>query len=201
MKVFFSGPYLFVGICTVVNAIITSQDETLVLSFCLTVNAVSRGFYDYILLLRISCISFSAIAYVLIIARLNKQFARMAKIQVGRRESHQFDSIRRSTVTVGLSTANAVVFLLIPDIIKYIGIYDYSKTYVTILFSLSMTNVILNALIFSYRHMEILTSLKQILCSLLRYGPLKIKHKNGDITCKVVPMSSRKAHTITHTAA
>ncbi|EYC38856.1 hypothetical protein Y032_0690g1562 [Ancylostoma ceylanicum] len=163
-----AGPYLYVAICTVINAVITLQDDTPVSSFCLTVTAVSPTFYYYMLLLRISCVFISALIYVVIIAHLYKHFARIEKMQASSRESSQFRSIRRSTITIGLSTVNAVLFLLLPDVIKYIGVFDYSRSNVTTLYSLSMTNVVLNAFIFAYRHKEIMENFKHLMCTLLR---------------------------------
>ncbi|KAK6752057.1 hypothetical protein RB195_003466 [Necator americanus] len=79
----------------------------------------------------------------------------------------QIGSLRRSTITVGLSTVNAVIFLLIPDIIKYLAIYNDSLTHIIILYSLSMTNVDLNALIFGFRHREIATSMRRFFCTIV----------------------------------
>ncbi|RCN35194.1 hypothetical protein ANCCAN_18949 [Ancylostoma caninum] len=208
------GPYLFVGTCTTINAMITLQDNTPVSSLCFTGDAVSSAFYCYMLLLRIGCVTISALLYVVIAAQLKKHFARIEKTQVASRESSQFGSIRRSTITIGLSTVNAVLFLLLPDIIKYMGIFNYSRSYITTLYSLSMTNVslaksniklqafnyssselslmtsklqvVLNAFIFAYRHKEIMESFKQFICILLRRGRTK-DTKTSDIVCRVVP--------------
>ncbi|KAL6737631.1 hypothetical protein Aduo_011258 [Ancylostoma duodenale] len=185
-----TGPYLFVAVCTIINVIITMQDDTPVSSFCFTGDAVSPAFYCYMLLLRIGCVTISALTYIVIAVHMKKHFARIEKTQVASRESSQFRSIRRSTITVGLSTVNAVLFLLLPDIIKYMGIFNYSRSYVTTLYSLSMTNVVLNAFIFAYRHKEIMGSFKHFICILL----LRVRtedSKTSDVVCKVV--SSRRA--------
>ncbi|EYC32730.1 hypothetical protein Y032_0002g1067 [Ancylostoma ceylanicum] len=180
-----TGPYFFVVFCTMVNAIITLQDDTPVTPFCLTDRAVSKGFYYFILFLRIGCVFISALIYVVITAQLNKQFARMEKLQVAGRESSQFRSIRRSTITVALSTVNAVILLLVPDVIKYTGIFDHYRSYVVVLNSLSMTNVVLAALIFAYRHKEIRSSLRMCLCTLLHGSTAKVR--TSDVVCRVMP--------------
>ncbi|KAK6752056.1 hypothetical protein RB195_003466 [Necator americanus] len=156
-----AGPYVFVAIATIIEILISRQDGTKVSSFCLTVTAVSPGFHDYTLLLRIVCVSISALIYLVLISRLNKHIekAQINGVQIG--------SLRRSTITVGLSTVNAVIFLLIPDIIKYLAIYNDSLTHIIILYSLSMTNVDLNALIFGFRHREIATSMRRFFCTIV----------------------------------
>ncbi|RCN47560.1 hypothetical protein ANCCAN_06331 [Ancylostoma caninum] len=168
-----------------INAIITLQDDKPTTSFCLTDRAVRKEFYYFMLLERIGCVFISALIYVIVIAQLNKRFARMEKMQVASRESNQFRSVRRSTVTVALSTLNAVVLLLIPDVVKYIGIFDYSRSYVSVLNSLSMTNVVLDALIVAYRHKEIRGSLKTCVCKVIRGA--SYEDRTSDVVCKVIP--------------
>ncbi|KAL6737630.1 hypothetical protein Aduo_011257 [Ancylostoma duodenale] len=180
-----AGPYLFVAICTVINAIITLYDDTPVSSFCLTVTAVAPVFYSYMLLLRIGCVTISALIYVGIVAQLKKHVARIEKMQVASHETSQYRSIRRSTITIGLSMINAVLFLLLPDVIKYIGIFDYSRSYVTTLYSLSMTNVVLNAFIFAYRHREIMGIFK-FMCVLLQHGRSD-EIQTNNVACRAIP--------------
>ncbi|CAJ0603988.1 unnamed protein product [Cylicocyclus nassatus] len=173
-----TGPYLLVAAGTITNFCTTYRDETLVSSFCLTLNALTPQFYGYMLLLRIGCIASSALIYVVIVTRVNKQFTQMEKSQVrivG--QSHQFHNIRRTTSTVGLSTALAVIFLLIPDLIKYFDIFGLQTNYITLLYSLSMANVDFNILIVAFRHKEIIASLKRIIYLILRRDIVKLPPK------------------------
>lgn len=149
------GPYLCVAIATLTNMFVTLYDNTPVVPFCLTRYAVNPGFYSYILLLRISCIITSAFIYIAIIAKL-VQFASKGKAHFTTLGQYTHNSsLRRSTITVGLTTCNAFFFLLVPDVIDITGIFNLALNYSTVLYSLSMTNVILNAGILFFRHREI----------------------------------------------
>ncbi|VDO53780.1 unnamed protein product, partial [Haemonchus placei] len=156
-----AGPYVLVIVSTMVNTLLTVRDETPVSSICLTRDAVNPEFYSYILVLRIICISISALIYVVILTKIKKRLLHMER----RRHSPGYSAIgflKRSTVTFGLTTANAVVFLLIPDVIKVTGFLELAQKRSILLYSLSMTNVILNAFILFFRHREIRNNIKRL---------------------------------------
>ncbi|RCN35193.1 hypothetical protein ANCCAN_18948 [Ancylostoma caninum] len=163
----------------------------MVSSLCRTANAVTPGFFDYISLLRISCILISAVIYMFVVAKLRKQSAKMGTTQAPGFASSQLRGIRRCTVTVGLSVANAVMFLLIPDIIKYFELFDKSLGFIIILYSLSMTNVDLNVLIFVSRHKEIRRIIQQRLFVLLQRKASTTPKMKSDLICKVAPSGKK----------
>ncbi|RCN32109.1 hypothetical protein ANCCAN_22094 [Ancylostoma caninum] len=103
-------------------------------------HAVYPGFHSYVLLMRIICILCSGLIYVFIVARLKQHFARIEK-RCHNLGTTQMKNIRKSTVTVGLTTINALLFLVVPDIIAYFGIGGIHTKYATLLYSLYAVNV------------------------------------------------------------
>ncbi|VDL70803.1 unnamed protein product [Nippostrongylus brasiliensis] len=156
----FSAPCVIVLIPTVVNLVLTLNDDSPVSALCLTKEALNPGFHDYMLLMRIiSCIG-SGMVYGYIALRLKQHFAKhgiqvMGNVKV---ETNQLRNIRHSTITVGvpgLTTINALVFLLIPDLLALFDLGGFYDNYPTILYSFYCINVNVNFFILVTRHKEI----------------------------------------------
>ncbi|VDO75018.1 unnamed protein product, partial [Haemonchus placei] len=147
-------PCVTVLIPTVVNFLLTINDQSWVSALCLTREAVYPGFHAYILLMRMACIISSGLIYLYIVLRLKQHLAKHEKV-CHRVDTTQLRNIRHSTVTVGLTTINALVFLFIPDIVAYFEIAGIHQNYATVLYSFYCVNVNLNFLILITRHKEI----------------------------------------------
>nr|CDJ85916.1 7TM GPCR domain containing protein [Haemonchus contortus] len=147
-------PCVTVLIPTVVNFLLTINDHSWVSALCLTREAVYPGFHAYILLMRMACIISSGLIYLYIVLRLKQHLAKHEKV-CHRVDTTQLRNIRHSTVTVGLTTINALVFLFIPDIVAYFEIAGIHQNYATVLYSFYCVNVNLNFLILITRHKEI----------------------------------------------
>ncbi|WKY06557.1 hypothetical protein Q1695_006606 [Nippostrongylus brasiliensis] len=138
-----AAPCVIVLIPTVVNLVLTLNDDSPVSALCLTKEALNPGFHDYMLLMRIiSCIG-SGMVYGYIALRLKQHFAKhgiqvMGNVKV---ETNQLRNIRHSTITVGLTTINALVFLLIPDLLALFDLGGFYDNYPTILYSFYCINV------------------------------------------------------------
>ncbi|EYC04287.1 hypothetical protein Y032_0088g2120 [Ancylostoma ceylanicum] len=160
--VIIATPCVIVFIPTFINFMLTYTDETMISSLCVTAEAVYPGFHSYVLLMRISCILCSGLIYVFIVWRLKQHFARIERTthNVG---TTQMRNIRRSTVTVGLTTINALLFLVVPDIIAYFGIGGIHTKYATLLYSFYAANVNLNFVILIVRHHEIRNNIANII--------------------------------------
>ncbi|KAL6737632.1 hypothetical protein Aduo_011259 [Ancylostoma duodenale] len=173
--VIIATPGVIVFVPTLVNLMLTIDDETMVSSLCITAEAVYPGFHSYVLLMRIICILCSGLLYVFIAARLKQHFARIEK-RCHNVETTQMRNIRRSTVTVGLTTVNALLFLVFPDVIAYFGVGGIHTKYATLLYSFYAANVNLNFVILMVRHQEIRNNILYF----IRVIILRRRHQNNN---------------------
>ncbi|KAK5964187.1 hypothetical protein GCK32_020889, partial [Trichostrongylus colubriformis] len=97
--VIIATPCITVSIPTMVNFVLTMNDQSVVSALCLTHEAVYPGFHQYILIMRMVCIISSGGIYVYIVLRLKQHLAKHEKACY-RMDTVQLRSIRHSTVTV-----------------------------------------------------------------------------------------------------
>ncbi|KAL6737113.1 hypothetical protein Aduo_010784 [Ancylostoma duodenale] len=104
---------------------------------------------------RWGCIILSAFIYVIVSILLYKKFANhLGKGRVTQLNKQQRKNTMHATVTMGLSTLNAILLMLIPDVLLYFRIFTNTSSTYLILYSLILNKIMVNFILFLVRHRE-----------------------------------------------
>ncbi|WKY07768.1 hypothetical protein Q1695_007328 [Nippostrongylus brasiliensis] len=159
-----SIPFIISGIITIVN-------YYLVRTYNSDVNVDTRC-YDhvypsleiFVTAHRCGCIVLSAVIYVVVLLLLNKKFSKASVGNINNELNRQQQkSMHHATVTIGLSTLNAVILMLAPDILIAMQVFGRGTTYL-LLRSLVLNKIMVNFVLFVTRHSEF----RRLICSLVQ---------------------------------
>ncbi|KAK6751709.1 hypothetical protein RB195_003243 [Necator americanus] len=114
---------------------------------------------------RWGCIILSALIYIIVSLLLYKKFARnVVKFRGTQPNVQQKKNLINATITMGLSTLNALLFMFIPDVLLFIRISKAHLAFL-ILYSLMLNRIMFNFVLFVIRHREFRRIFTSIFCS------------------------------------
>ncbi|WKY07771.1 hypothetical protein Q1695_007329 [Nippostrongylus brasiliensis] len=150
-----SVPFLGSAVLTGLNyfLVVRYDPNELVLSLCF--DQIYPGLEIVVMLHRCGCVVLSVFVYIVVIALLYKKFVRDFAINTRTKALNkcQRKNVIDATLTMGLSTLNTVLFMLIPDLSLYFFLISAPTTYL-VLNSLILNKVMFNFVLFLARHRE-----------------------------------------------
>ncbi|WKY07770.1 hypothetical protein Q1695_007329 [Nippostrongylus brasiliensis] len=148
-------PFLGSAVLTGLNyfLVVRYDPNELVLSLCF--DQIYPGLEIVVMLHRCGCVVLSVFVYIVVIALLYKKFVRDFAINTRTKALNkcQRKNVIDATLTMGLSTLNTVLFMLIPDLSLYFFLISAPTTYL-VLNSLILNKVMFNFVLFLARHRE-----------------------------------------------
>uniref|UniRef100_A0A912MRU5 G-protein coupled receptors family 1 profile domain-containing protein n=1 Tax=Haemonchus contortus TaxID=6289 RepID=A0A912MRU5_HAECO len=136
----------------IISVIITSVNDYFVIKydendpvFYMCFDATYPGLQPFITAHRCGCVVLSALIYVVVSLMLYKKFAKHFNARTSKLNVLQRNNVVHATITMGLSTLNAFVLMLVPDILIYSKIGRSPSIY------LLLNSLILNKVIFIFR--------------------------------------------------
>ncbi|XGW24611.1 hypothetical protein V3C99_006219 [Haemonchus contortus] len=122
---------------------------------CSFSDSMYPGFRDYLTFYRVVCVIIAALMYVVVAVLVRKRFIATQKAFVPSISKIQSQKIMQSNITMGMTTLNAVIMLLVPDVM---GFFDFPSSDFAVklfLYSLLMNKTMINFLIIVVRHREL----------------------------------------------
>ncbi|PAV63837.1 hypothetical protein WR25_03245 [Diploscapter pachys] len=107
--------------------------------------------YHMMLFFRIVANLASALIYAFIIAYLTKNHGgKIRQLSQQQRKMH-----RNAKITLGIVTANSMIFLFFPDILLFVDPWQITKRYSTLLYSMTLSKTTINIAIYMWRYREL----------------------------------------------